>query len=243
MASIPWVASSDFHGDKHDPVARKLFFSFVEEYRPRLRFFLGDIWDFRAWRVGATEEEKRERVYRDFKSGMDFLEAYRPTGITLGNHDARLWDQVEKHGPMSDYCADLIAQFQKLVRKLKCRVKPYDKRKGVLQVGKLKMAHGFFDGENAAKQMAEAYGSILCGHGHAIDVVSTPGPEPHVGRMIGCLCRLDFTYNRRNVSALRQKHGWAYGPMFDNGTYHAFQAERIGETIVYAESHKTLSAK
>lgn len=243
MGAIRFTACTDLHGDKQDPQAVALFKRFVGEYRPTFRLFLGDLWDFRAWREGASEEEKRDRVRRDFKAGMEFFEWYKPDAITLGNHDVRMWDQVRKGGPMADLCEDFIRTFTKLATKIKCRVLPYDKRKGIYKRGKLKAAHGFYDGEDAAKQMAKAYGSILIGHGHAVDVASTPGPEPHVGRMIGCLCRLDYVYNRRNVSALRQKHGWAYGPFFERtGRYAAFQAERIGNEVVFAESVKTIAA-
>jgi hypothetical protein len=53
--------------------------------------------------------------------------------------------------------------------------------------------------------------------------------------MIGCLCQLDFSYNRTHVGSLRQAHGWAYGVLLPNGNYHAFQAEVIGNEIVVAD--------
>jgi hypothetical protein len=52
-----FVAASDFHGDRHDPAALKGFKSFVEDFKPALRWFLGDLWDFRAIRVGADADE------------------------------------------------------------------------------------------------------------------------------------------------------------------------------------------
>lgn len=242
MAYTTWCAATDLHGDMQDHRAVRAFKTFVEHYRPKRRFFLGDLWDFRAWRIGAGEDEKRERIKRDFAMGLEFFEWYRPEAITLGNHDIRLWDTAEGVGPMVDLAEQKIAEFLKVARKLKCRVLPYDKAKGILKVGRMKMAHGFFDGQNAARQMAQTFGSVLFGHGHAIDVASAPGSERRAGRMIGCLCKLRMTYNRRNVSALRQSHGWAYGPLFDNGMYQVFQAELIGEKIVIAEKIKVLSA-
>lgn len=237
-----WAACTDLHGDKRDPRAVRAFKKFVEEYRPTRRFMLGDLWDFRPFRIGADEEDRRERIKKDFDAGMEFFKWYRPEVITLGNHDIRLWDTERKGGPTADLAYEKIREFMAIAKKFKCRVLPYDKRKGIYRVGRMKMAHGFFDGENAARRMAQSYGSILFGHGHAIDVASTPGPEPRAGRMIGCLCRLDFTYNRSHVGALRQRHGWAYGALFPNGKYHAFQAEMIGDQVVLAGSIKVLSA-
>jgi hypothetical protein len=237
-----WVACADYHGDKHDRRAAALFREFVRFYRPSRRWFLGDLFDFRPWRVGADEEERRERIAEDFEAGIDFMAWYRPHVITLGNHDIRLWDTRDRGGPMADFADSLIKRFEKLAECLGVRVLPYDKRKGVHREGRLKMAHGFFDGTTAARQMAQSYGSILFGHGHAIDVATTPGPEPRAGRMIGCLCRLDFRYNRSHVATLRQRHGWAYGTLFKNGMYQAFQAEVIGQHAVVAERIKILKA-
>jgi hypothetical protein len=57
MATETFAASSDFHGDRHDPVAGR-----VQDVRGGLQadapWFLGDLWDFRALRVGADRDEK-----------------------------------------------------------------------------------------------------------------------------------------------------------------------------------------
>jgi predicted phosphodiesterase len=235
----PFMVCSDLHGDKQCKRVANAALAFSRDYKSKIRILAGDIWDFRAWRKGADEEEKRERVRIDFEAGMRFVEEYRPTHITLGNHDVRLWDQRERgNGPMACYAGELIEQFDALTRKLKTKVLPYDKSKGILRIGKLKVAHGFFDGQNAARQMAQAYGSILFGHGHAIDVASSPSDERRAARMIGCLCQLRFQYNRTHVGSLRQAHGWAYGVMLPNGTYHAFQVEIIGNEMVVADGFR-----
>jgi hypothetical protein len=236
MSLEPFMVCADLHGDKQCKRVADAALAFSDDFRARYRILAGDIWDFRAWRKGADDEEKRERVRLDFDAGIEFVERMRPTHITLGNHDVRLWDQRDRgNGPMSCYAGELIQKFEALTRKLGTKVLPYDKRRGVLRIGKLKVAHGFFDGTNAARQMAQAYGSILFGHGHSIDVASSPSDERRAARMIGCLCQLDFTYNRTHVGSLRQAHGWAYGVLLPNGNYQAFQAEVIGSEIVVAD--------
>lgn len=240
MKPVNWMFATDLHGDKQDGRAVRLFRAHVDDVGPSIRGFGGDVWDFRAWRVGASEKEKRDRVRRDFDAGMTFLKWYRPTFITLGNHDARLWDQVENDGPMADFCETLVDEFRDLCRANGTRVLPYDKRRGIFRVGRMKFAHGFFDGRCAAERMGQAYGSILFGHGHAIDVASTPADHRRAARMVGCLCRLDFPYNRKHVNSLRQAHGWAYGPLYPDGTYQAFQAEVIGGAVVVADGAKVI---
>src|SRR4051812_23402026 len=93
-----YAMASDFHGDRHDPVARAAFKQFVSEFKPQHRWFGGDLWDFRALRVGADRDEKLASMQLDFDMGMSFLEEYKPQVITLGNHDQRLWDAAAKEG-------------------------------------------------------------------------------------------------------------------------------------------------
>lgn len=235
-----WMACADLHGDKQDKKAVTLFKKHAEQFDPKHRIFLGDIWDFRAWRRGAGEKEKRDRVQRDFKMGMEFLNWYRPTAITLGNHDVRMWDQVENDGPMADLCEEMIGKFKREMRRMGTRVLPYHKR-SIYRLGRMKFAHGFYDSINGTRQMANAYGSIQIGHGHTIELVSSAADHPRAARMIGCLCQLDFKYNRAQVNSLRQRHGWSYGPLFDDGTYQAFQAEVIGNKVVVADKSSVIS--
>ena len=237
-----WTFAADLHGDKLDQQAVRVFGKFVDSYKPDIRIFGGDLWDFRAWRKGADDNERRERVRADFDAGMEFLRWYKPHYITLGNHDVRLWDQLENSGPLADFAEGLIGEFNTLARKLKTRVLPFDKRNGVLRLGKMKFAHGFFNGINSARQMAQAFGSIMFGHGHAIDVASSPSDDRRAARMVGCLCQLDFRYNRAHVAALRQAHGWGYGLLFDNGDFHASQAELIHGRAVVAQGFRIIAA-
>lgn len=237
--------ASDLHGDRQQENVVKTFYRFVDDFRPKLRIFGGDIWDFRAIRAGADKEEKMHSMKTDFDSGIEFLQRYRPQVILLGNHDQRLWDLVSKDGlrktgPLVDYAEDLIEKFGKTAEKLDAKVLPYDKRKGVFNHRGLKFAHGFASGKGAAGEMARVYGSILFGHGHSIDEASEPGDEVRVARMVGCLCGLDLTYNRSQLGTLRQRHGWAYGAFLDRG-YEVLQAKVEKGQVVYAAGLKTLS--
>jgi hypothetical protein len=235
-----WIVASDLHGDMQDAVGVAKFLRHVAEFRPHVRGFAGDIWDCRPLRAGASKPEKLEHLQDDFDAGMEFIEQYRPTFITLGNHDARLWDWSKGAGPLADYCSDLIWRFFAVAEKLKCRVIPYDKRKVYRLAKNLAVGHGWNSGVNACREYAKCYGNILVSHGHAIDAQGAPGLQRRTARMIGCLCRLDMDYNRAQVGTLRQSHGWAYGPILRNGNAEVFQAQIVGGKVVAANGFKVI---
>jgi hypothetical protein len=245
MAVETFAAVSDYHGDRHDPVARAAFVTFVEEFRPQQKWLLGDLWDFRALRVGADRDEKMASMKLDFEQGMEFLDWYRPSVFLLGNHDQRLWDAVEKEGlrksgPLPDYAGELIERFTKFADRTKMLVLPYDKRKGVWSYKGIKAVHGF-DGLNA-KNMASIYGNVLFGHGHYILQGAAPHEEAKVARMIGCLCDRDMTYNRGQTKTLAQQHGFAYGVIERANRFGIMQAEIMDGQFSYAEKIKTVRA-
>lgn len=246
MSMEGFVAAADLHGDRQDEAAVSTFLRFVKDFKPKHRWFLGDIFDFRAIRMGADKEEKMHSMEADFQAGIEFLEVYRPNVITLGNHDQRLFDLVEKDGlkksgPLVDLANILIGRFEKLTKKLGTLVLPYDKRKGVYKYAGLKGVHGF-DGLDPAN-MAAIYGDSLFGHGHAIESAPAPNDEgAKVARMIGCLCRLDLSYNRAQTKTLRQQHGWAYGAFLDGRKHEVMQARVQHSQVVVADGLRVISA-
>lgn len=242
-----FTAASDLHGDMQDPRALKQFRTFVEDYKPKYRYFLGDLFDFRALRIGASADERMESLRADFDAGMDFLDWYRPTVITLGNHDQRLWDRVSKggmrkaNGPLSDLSSLLIEQFEDATRKMGTTVLPYDKRLGVHRKAGLAFTHGF--DRNNATDMARLYGDVLFGHGHRVEAM--PGPSqgrlhPPTGYMVGCLCKLDQDYNRAQTRTLEQQHGWAYG-LHGRTSSHVMQAKMVNGKTAIAPALTVLS--
>lgn len=243
MGFESFAASSDFHGDRHDPVARAAFKLFVEDYKPKHRWFLGDLFDLRALRIGADADEKLHSLQSDFDTGMEFMEEYRPDVVTLGNHDQRLWDAAEKDGlrrtgPIADLARILLAQWDKTVKKMGVRVLPYDKRKGVYRYNGLAGTHGFDHAEPA--QMAQVYGNVIYGHGHAILSAASPSEETKVGRMIGSLALRDMVYNRAQVRTLRQQNGWAYGGFLPRNRFALQQVELIDGQFSYAKTLTTV---
>lgn len=225
-----FLLGTDIHGDKQDPDANRVFFKFRDMWQPEIRICGGDLWDFRPLRQKASAEERAEDMEPDFDAGARWFDKYAPTHYLRGNHCERLWELANSNiGVERGFAKKGVEAITALVKKHKCKMLPYHKRDGILQIGHLKVLHGFFTGEHAAKETAGVYQSCLFGHGHCIQAHSVAGLERRMARQVGCLCKLDMPYNARHVKTLRHAHGFAYGVVNkSNGTYHVWQAEEIG---------------
>lgn len=227
MPAIPWMAIADNHGDMQDDGAVRVAREFMRTWKPKIRIHLGDCMDVRCLRRGRSEAEAAEAIKADIECGIDLLAWYRPTVFLRGNHDERLWDGLnDTNGMTRDFCADICEDIHKALGK-DCQIIPYGKRHGVYSMGHAKFIHGYGGGMYAAKNAAQIYGNVFMGHVHTVDRYTIPSLEPREGRIIGCLCKLDMDYNRAHMNTLRQCHGFAYGLLYDNGTYEAFQARGV----------------
>lgn len=230
-----FVAGFDIHGDKSDADALAVFFDFAENsWKPAIRICGGDVWDFRALRKGASAEEKTESMQADYLAGKAFLDRlFTGEGenyFTRGNHDERLWELAySASGVERDFAAGKAGYIEDEMQRQNVTMLPYHKSKGLLQLGHLKVLHGFHCGVYASRQTALVYGSALFGHTHVIDQHAVPGMERRAARNCGCLCSTDMEYSSRQPNTLRQANGFAYGVLnSQNGEYHVWQAEGFG---------------
>lgn len=238
------VVCSDTHGDQQNETAVKLFHEFCKDYKPELRLHLGDYVNAEAFRNGAGDHERRVGIKADVDRAFEFLSKFRPTHLLDGNHDDRLPLYVRHSpGPLADYVAGTLEDLNKLTTRLKTQRLPYDKRRGVLQIGNLKALHGFFCGVNAPQMHARAFGSCIFGHTHRFSAVSVPGAHSGgraVARGVGCLANLDMDFNSRQVDSLSQAQGWMYGVMDGQGRYWLNNAEIVEGKVAVFESFKIL---
>jgi len=223
------IFASDVHGDMMSKSSVAVLFKFMEDFKPDIKVFGGDLWDFRALRKGAGEDEKRESISKDYNAGLQFIKQFKPNYFLRGNHDERLWELAEADkGVISDYAISGVAEIGDTMLKMGCKMLPYHKRDGVLKIGSLKMLHGFHCGVYAARNAALIYGSCLFGHVHVVDSHSIPGLDRRTARAVGCLCSLSMDYSNRNPTTLRQSNGFAFGVVNQKtGRYFVNQAERI----------------
>lgn len=229
MSWTPFVVAGDMHGAQQDPSAMKAFYNFCKLWKPKIRVLNGDLWDMVPLRRGAGADEQRESMLEDFDAGLDILTTFKPNVLLLGNHDVRLWNlRAKGTGIQRDFATTAIAKVEKVTEKLDCTILPYNNRDGIYSIGNLHVMHGFGSGLGMARRMVQAYGSLILGHLHTIDIVSVEGPHRRMGRLAGCLCKLDLDYANTTLANLRWQHGFAYGVVDTlSGNYFAWQAESV----------------
>jgi len=239
-----FIVCSDVHGNMQDPVAVKAILSFIADFSPEIRVINGDLYDFASLRKGASDEDRALSLRDDIDAGNSFAEQFFKHGkenyFLRGNHDERLYHlATNTTGLVRDYAQDGIRSLEQNIKRWRARMLPYDSAHGILQLGRLKVLHGYFAGNNAAQQHARVYGNCLFGHTHSIEVNAVASLDPSEARGIGCLCIRDMDYVSSKTGKLRWAQGWAYGFLFPDGTYQLFQARKINNKFHVATEIKS----
>jgi len=247
MKSERFVVATDTHGDQQDDASVGALWEFMADWKPTIRVHAGDAWDFRNLRRGASDDERAHSLADDWQAGSDFLERFFDGGkrnhFLRGNHDERLWHFAgSATGLLRDYAHDGIRRVDALMRKTRARMLPYDAALGVLALGRLNVIHGYHCGANACRIHAAIYGNVIFGHVHTIESAPVPSIEPAEARSIGCLCKRDMDYIASKTGKLRWGNGWAYGLLFEDGTYQLFQARKIGGRFYAASEIQSYGA-
>jgi len=235
-----FIAIGDPHGDMIDPETEKSLFSFVADFKPQVRLHLGDNWDFRNLRKGASDDEKAASLEDDWEMGSDFLRRFFDGGsenhFLRGNHDERIYHFAgSATGLLRDYANDGIKRLEAIVKKTRAKMLPYHVRDGVLRLGSLKAVHGYAHGLNAAQVHARVYRNCVFAHVHSIVTAPVESDEgPMEARCIGAICKIDMPYNSTRTATLRQENGWAYGHLFPDGSYQLFQTRKINGSFYAA---------
>lgn len=235
-----FIAIADNHGDMIDPETEKALFSFVGDFKPEVRVHLGDNFDFRNLRKGASDEEKAASLEDDWEMGSDFLRRFFDGGkenhFLRGNHDERIYKfSNSATGLLRDYANDGIKRLESVVKRSRAAMLPYKVTKGILRIGHLKCLHGFAHGDNAATKHAQAFRNCIFGHIHTIVSAPVQSDEgPMESRCIGAICQIEMEYNDTKLATLRQENGWAYGHLFPDGSYQLFQTRKINGSFYAA---------
>lgn len=246
MQARRFVVAADNHGDQVDEETEHALFTFLAEFKPDIRIHAGDAFDFRNLRKGASDDEKAHSLQDDWMAGERFLRKFFEGGtenyFLRGNHDERLWCFAKSAtGVLRDYANDGIKDFEAIIASCRATMLPYDSRRGVLRVGRLKTIHGYAAGIGAARRHAIIYGNCLYGHTHNCDVA---GAETDDGvaeaRGIGACCKLDMDYNQHQPAKLRHQNAFCYGLLFDDGTYQLHQTKKINGRFYVASDFREI---
>lgn len=242
------MAGYDLHGDMQNREVVKKFFEFSKAFFGRgsetdVKIMGGDLFDFRGLRKKADKAEQAESLSDDVACGIEFLSKWmegKGQKVWLrGNHCQRLWDvaESESDGLKRDAARKGVEELDDLCKEYRIQTYPYSKRTGLHREGKLCFLHGYAAGVYALRKTLQSYGeNIIMGHTHTIQSISVEGLTPKQGWVAGCLCQLDYEYNRSMLGTLNHENGWAYGLIFDDGNFAVYQARQIaGKWILPTE--------
>jgi hypothetical protein len=224
-----------------DSVTVNALFAFIDDWKPEIRVHMGDNWDFRNLRKGASDDEKAASMKDDWEYGTEFLRKFFAGGkikaFLRGNHDERIWDLTKSsRGLKRDYAFQGVQRIEQLVTKLHAEMFPYDSALGIFKLGHLNTLHGYHSGIGACRQHAAIYGNCLIGHVHTIESSPVSALEPAEARSIGCLCIRDMDYLNKKTGKLRHAQGWAYGLLFPDGHYQLFQTRKLNDRFYASTS-------
>ncbi len=222
------------HGDMQDRAVVKKFFEFSRAFKPDIKVMGGDLFDFRSLRKKADKAEQAESLSDDVACGIEFLSKWmdgKGTKVWLrGNHCQRLWDvaETESDGLKRDAAIKGVEELDELCKSLGIKTYPYSKRLGIHREGRLCFVHGYAAGVYALRKTLQSYGeNIIMGHTHTIQSLSVEGLVPKQGWVAGCLCQLDYEYNRSMLGTLNHENGWVYGLIFEDGGFAVYQARQV----------------
>lgn len=239
MAGNDWkrvAVVSDNHGDMVDWEAANVALDVIDEFKPHYRVHLGDVFDFRAIRRGAGAAEQADGVKDDITQGLAFLDRFKPTHLTLGNHDARAWDHANSptDGMVRDYCQSITRDLEAYFKKNAIEWVPWGAQH-VIEIGGFRFLHGYHCGIYAPKQHAQVYGNCAHGHTHRPNDWRCRHYDTLTGINVGPLCQIGMDYARANTAILQQAHGFLL--MMINERTKAFRfnnvvREKSGEWII-----------
>ena len=214
MAYKRFVACGCSHGHLADPKALKAVLSFCEKWKPNTRIHLGDYIDTAAFRSGARgTEDETISLESDLAAGIQFLRNYRPDVLLNGNHDIRLWDNLDHHNAIISECARAIIRQIEFSLPKKCQfIKTYDIRSSYVTLGDTIFAHGWFYNEMALRDHAEHFGRCVIAHLHKVGQAPGRRVDSPTGYCVGMLGDPAlFTYAQRKRAISQWSQGFSWG--------------------------------
>jgi len=233
-----FLVCADNHGGLVCPNAAKTLMDFSKQWKPHYRIHLGDVWDFAPLRHGASQEDKACGIKEDYELGWTFLEEFKPTHLTLGNHDDRIWMHTERgpDGVLRERCQELAAEAEDKFRKMRIQFVPYHVDKYLqMPEGGPKLIHGFKANMYPAKAHFLEWGDVLFGHVHKPDFYEARHIDGGKAFALGCLADIKrMDYAKRMPTRLGWRNSFVYGLINTRtGKWHAWTVtkEQSGEWV------------
>ena len=217
----------DTHGEWVDKRVWELAKAFRKDFKPHRTIAGGDWGNYEYGstfkdesELGAKQEYARVRQQIDDMGVTDFID---------GNHEARM----RRYGGAIDKRLRALLDVRANLEVDKRGIKwyPYNES-GVLRLGKLRVLHGFWCNQYAARTHADAFGCCAFGHTHRFQTFMPKQAEVrHTGFNIGCMCQLKMPWN-----ATRGPNGWTQGFAFvyihKSGHFNLYPVRLVGTQFV-----------
>jgi hypothetical protein len=236
-----FVAVGDNHGDMVDKDSANELFNFCKSFKPHHKIHLGDCYDMRSLRQGATGKETQESLQEDLEWGNWFISNYKPTIFLYGNHEDRIQNIIHTttNGIFKDFCEDLNDKIRNHLKENGCKkILPYHAEEGVYELGPISFVHGYSCGVRAVEEHAIHYappkGATVMGHIHSIQQTNARKFRGAVGFCGGCLCKKKFmSYAKNRLNTSKWGTGWIYG-FVQGKDWKIWQAHKVGKKFIYS---------
>ena len=213
----PWkrvMAVGCSHGPYIDPAAKEAVLRFRRNWvRPGKGdrvVHLGDFTDLSAFMSSAKGEG--DPIRPDIDAGLGFLDELKVTDALGGNHEARLWREMESRNEIVQLAATvLVEKIEARMRKLRATFLPYRGVWDHLRIGNFKFTHGTVYGENATRDYAEMHGNCVHAHTHRAGVAKGRRDDNPTAYGVGTLTRrgaMEYANTRRATLAWSQGFVW-----------------------------------
>ena len=231
------VAIGCTHGRHINQAIADQVLAFVRDYRPEVRFHLGDVIDTAAFRSGAKgTSDESDDVRGDYDAGIKFLEAYEATHIAWGNHDWRLVELARSPSGIVAYAStEVWNHMQSVAEKLSAKTVPYDYEHGWFDLGGTYWGHGYWYNVNALRDHAEYLGGpCVMAHLHRVQQLPGRTRNPSKSFCVGTLADIDaMHYARRRRATSEWSHGVVFGEICKTESRLWVAEARKGGTLVF----------
>lgn len=208
---------ADSHGRHVDPVTFRVAQKFKSEFKPDLRYHLGDCFDCPTLRKNASLNEQMGDPDPDIEAGIEMLDWFKPTHFCEGNHDYRIRREEKEtvDGTRRAWCRGKRKQIEGLLDGAK--VIEYDKDE-YFELGKYRVLHGITHGKTALTKAVQLCGPVIMGHIHVSQTVVLGNMDRDCAHSVGCLADPNLDYNRADPGSYRHNTGFAYGLLMPDDT-------------------------
>lgn len=218
----------DLHVPYEDESALTIASDFAQDFKPKVVVAGGDWQDCGA--ASKFVDENDVTLEEEYETESQLLDRFKVTHWLEGNHEERI---RRIGGTVDPRLRSLLDPAKNLnLEKRGINILPYDPWKGVLELGKLSVLHGWWYNQYSARKHAEAYGCCAYGHSHRFQTF-TPSQafERNTGFNIGCLCQLDLPYTK-NKPPRGWIQGFAFGYFLKSGHFSLYDVRLIGDEVV-----------